>query len=814
MTMILSPKSREYFKFLQAKVSQGMARYASGIPYFLDDDPVVKNYEIIREVLFDGAPIKNVCQSHQLSRSQYYQKEDRFVSHGLAGLFPEVKTLAYSAELERLIVMVSKARPSLSQQAMLRVAQAVPITCQVADIESVSQILASYGRSASDQPADLTFWSRIQRSLNQLCRLKQGLIRGRDKKQRKKTFFQDGDFYHKRLELLRELFFDRSIVIKEICLQYGISLTSYYRLVEDYRLFGPWAVIAANLPGKEAMSSGTELNIILQKLRHPSFSAQQMVKVLKLRCSRYAVNRVFTRWGLTDKNRAPVALDHYCSMDTTEDKPFTSITSAYHLYSEQTLLESRRINRHFELLCKKMQTHAYHLCDPGPLILASFVNDLGVVQAMESYGPPRLRGKELSNLALLNVFRILGGYRRINHLSNNRDRSVALASGLGMFGTRSRYYQDSVEFKFDQLHCLRCDLINRAKELGLVQGMKIAFDFHFKAFFGKHSKDKGVGKGPDKSGDLVAGFRPHVAWDLATNTILSMTYYHGGVRAPGILEQYCEQHIFPLFDPRAIQEIYMDSEYTKEASLQYFKQIRCPNGDIYLCLKKNKQIKKLIAPALASEDGWEKHDEEDEIKAIEVRLPNSQLALKIVILKDLKTGKNIRCFGSTNTKLSSQDMLKKYRYRWLIENGLKDLVYSYFLDEIYGHDPQKIEFEFYCVMVARLTYEHFLKQLGGEHYHHEDGNKTTLQTMRSLLFEKRNFSLQQGSNGNFVLTLLDSNGNDLERHVAAMLDKRMKQGKNRVLWWGNRGLTLRFDDQYKPEKVSSQLPKKMSGKDG
>jgi hypothetical protein len=47
-----------------------------------------------------------------------------------------------------------------------------------------------------------------------------------------------------------------------------------------------------------------------------------------------------------------------------------------------------------------------------------------------------------------------------------------------------------------------------------------------------------------------------------------------------------------------------------------------------------------------------------------------------------------------------------------------------------------------------------------------------------------------------------------------MLDKRMKQGKNRVLWWGNRGLILRFDDQYKPEKVPSQHPKKMSGKDG
>jgi hypothetical protein len=766
----------------------------------VDDDPVIANYEILRKVWFDSVPIKSVCQSHGLSRSQYYEKEDRFVKHGVLGLFPRLKTLPYSAELERLIVMVCKARPSLSQQAMLRIAQALPLTRDEAELEAVSQILASYGRSISDRAEDGKFFSRIQRTLNQLLQLNKRALKGRSQKQRRKTFFHDADIYHKRLELLRELFFNRLAGIKEICLQYGISATSYYRLVEEYRLFGPWAIIPANLPGKEAMSSATELNIILEKLRYPGCSAQQIVRMLKLRCSKYAVYRVFSRWGLTDKTRGPIALDRYLGSEPSKaDKPFTGIASAYHLYPEQFLLESRRINRHFELICKKMQTHAYHLCDPGPLILAPFVNDLAIVQAMESYGPARLRGKDLSNLALLNVFRILGGYRRINHLSNNRDRSVALASGLGMFGTRSRYYEDSLEFTFEQIHALRCDLISRAKELGIIEGRKIAFDFHFKQFYGEHSKEKGIGKGPAKSGDLVAGFRPHVAWDLAANTILSMSYYHGGVRAPGILEQYCEQHIFPLFDPLAIKEIYMDSEYTKEGSLQYFKQVRCPNGDVYLCLKKNKQIKKFVEPALSNEDGWEKNDKDDESKSIEVILPKTQLTLKIVILRDLKTGKNIRCFGSTNMGLSSEQMLKKYRYRWLIENGLKDLVYSYFLDEMYGNDPQKIEFDFYCVMVARLTYEYFLKELGGEHYHHEDGNKTTLQSMRNLLFEKRNFSLEQDSNDNFILTLLDNNGNGLERRVASILEQRMKQGKNKVLWWGNRGITLQFDDQYKPK---------------
>ena len=736
-----------------------MALYGKNTQYFLEDDPVIRNYEIIRLVWYDRVPIKEVCQRYTLSRTQFYEKENLFVKYGMAGLFPKLSKVFCSQEKERLIVLINKARPSLTQQAMLRIAEALPSTQKDANLDCISQILASHGRSASCQITDKDFWGRIQRTLNELDRLTSSKKNRRNKKRRRETFFCDDDQPHKRLELLRELFYNPSIGIKQACLQFGIAPVSYYRLVKEYRLIGPWAVVPANFPGKEPMSSETELSIILKKLRHPTWSAQTIVNTIKLRCSRFTVNRVFQRWGLNDKSREPIALDHYCQRKSAQTT-FTSKKSAYRTCLEKSLLESRRINRHFELICKKMKTHAYHICDPGPLILAPFISELGIVQAMESYGPPQLRGQELSNIALLNVFRILSGYRRINHLNNNQDRSVAFASGLGLFGSRSRYYQNTLKFKFNQLNSLRCDLVTRAKELKIIDGTKIAFDFHFKEFFGKHSKEKGIGKGPAKSGDLVPGFRPHVAWDLVTNTILSMTYFHGGKRAPSILEQYCEQHIFPLFDSKAIREIYMDSEYTKEASLYYFKHVRCPNGDVYLCLKKNKQIKKLIEPAMTNEDEWKKKDKDDEFKEINVILPKSRLPLKIVILRDLATRKKIRCFGTTNTSLSPEDLLEKYRYRWIIENGLKDLVYSYFLDEIYGIDPEKIEFEFYCIMVARLAYEYFLKELGGEHYRHEDGNKTTLYTMRNLLFEKRNCTLEQSSKGNLILTLFDSNGNE------------------------------------------------------
>jgi hypothetical protein len=76
--------------------------------------------------------------------------------------------------------------------------------------------------------------------------------------------------------------------------------------------------------------------------------------------------------------------------------------------------------------------------------------------------------------------------------------------------------------------------------------------------------------------------------------------------------------------------------------------------------------------------------------------------------------------------------------------------------------------------------------------------------MRNLFFGKRNFTLHQDPDNNLVVTILDSSGDDFEQRAVTMLADRMAQGKNMVLWWGNRGIVLKFENQYKPAKVSGQ----------
>ena len=809
--MILPAASIAYFRMLGSKVTQGMACSYSETPYLLEQDPLIEHYEALRQVWLGSVAVKQVCLEYQLSRSSYYEMEERFMRYGLAGLFALPPTAAaQQPALEQLLLIVRKCRPSVSQTALLRIAQAVPVTREAADAETISRILNSHGYGYSSLQTDPDFWARVQRSLVELTGLTEKPVGQRARERRRESFFVDTDPLHNRLECLRELFFNPKAKIYETCVRFNISLTTYYRLIQEYRLYGPWAIVPANSYGKrESIAEELQLKIILEKLEHPTWSGKQIVESNKLRCSRHVVNRVIKRWGLQEKQRPAIALDRFMEIAKLEtQQPFRPIKTARELLPQKMLLKTRRINRHFELICKKMKTHTYHVCDPGPFILAPFVNDLGIVQSFESYGPPKLRGKEITNLALLNVFRILAGYRRISYLSDNRDRSAAFASGIGLFGSSSRFYEQSTEFKFDQLHKMRCDLVAQAKQLGIIEGLKLGFDFHFKGFYGKHAQEDGIGKGPNKAGDLVPGFRPHVAWDLAANVIVTMAYYQGGVRSQTIVRQFCEQNIYPRLDPLAIKEIYMDSEYTKEADFYYFTQMTCKNGDIYVCLKRNPQIKKLTAPALQEQEGWlaSPSDKEDEYKTVHVVLPQTKLPLTIVILRNRKTKEHVRCFATTDSRISAEELLKKYRYRWIIENGLKDLVASYYVDEVFGKDPEKIEFELYCVMVARMAYEYFLKELGSSYLNKQDGNKYTLGSMRNLLFEKRNCTIEQNADGDILLTILDSEMTGVTDAASKMLMRMKEEGKNKVLWWNNRSLVLRASDQYAGLKCPADSP--------
>jgi hypothetical protein len=150
MDMILSPGSIRYFKLLSSKVTKEMASYHSATPYFIEGDPVINHYEILRKVWLTSIPIKQACLEHQISRSTYYEIEDRFIRHGLAGLFYiPGGGMEQEPALEHLILIVKMCRPSVSQIAILRVAQAVSWSLRESWKDSLRSEVEIHGKKVS-----------------------------------------------------------------------------------------------------------------------------------------------------------------------------------------------------------------------------------------------------------------------------------------------------------------------------------------------------------------------------------------------------------------------------------------------------------------------------------------------------------------------------------------------------------------------------------------------------------------------------------------------------------------------------------------
>ena len=154
----------------------------------------------------------------------------------------------------------------------------------------------------------------------------------------------------------------------------------------------------------------------------------------------------------------------------------------------------------------------------------------------------------------------------------------------------------------------------------------------------------------------------------------------------------------------------------------------------------------------------------------------------------------MRCFGTTFQDLTNREVLERNRLRWPIENGLKDLIHSYFIDHILGKDPEKIETNFYCVQVARLAYENFLQSLDERFVRDSAGYKRTLSTFRYLLFGRHNCKIRRRGD-HLELTYLDMEQGELQSAIGRLLQSRSEHGFNRGTYWENLGLKVNFENQ-------------------
>jgi len=82
-------------------------------------------------------------------------------------------------------------------------------------------------------------------------------------------------------------------------------------------------------------------------------------------------------------------------------------------------------------------------------------------------------------------------------------------------------------------------------------------------------------------------------------------------------------------------------------------------------------------------------------------------------------------------------------------------------------------------MMARMAYEYFLKELGRAYLNKEDGDKYALSSMRNLLFEKRNCTIEQNADGDILLSILDSEMTGVTHAASTMLMRMKEEGKSK-----------------------------------
>ena len=589
---------------------------------------------------------------------------------------------------------------------------------------------------------------------------------------------------------------DKKRQIRPVLRQFGIHQNRYYELKKRYMLYGVWALV--DLVHKcrvgEKISPELELKIIEERLMDPSLSAQKMIKELKLKCSRANVLKIYARWHLaTYKKAIPIRGLVSIPVQKIKEEPSEMIErSARSRFPDLIRQASLKVNIDFSKFLKFLSYRRVPISNPGAIIMAPFLEQLGIVEALHTYGPSTYRTMDITNNILINVLRIIVGFSTINEFTLNTDHSVAIGSGLLVTGSKSRFYDSFDELRFQHLQKLRNDAAVRAKELGIIEAKEIAIDYHCDQSDSRFPHDKSLSKAPDKNGNLVYAHRPQILWDSITNSIINIAYCEGRSRAPSALYNFLEENLFKIIAPAAIAEIYTDSEYTGERQLVYL--IIRSKASVTMCLKQNKKIKKWKEETLKTAQ-WRPYEKKYRLASRDYCLPETGKPFRFVVKQNIETNE-IRCFGSTHTDLSPEKILDYYHIRWPVETGIKDLIENYFLNNPPGTSPEKVEVHYYCVMLARLVFDFFLSVFCEPKFKIAPEWECVISTIRTTLFSNQNCELSLLESGDLQLAYLDGDPLGIKKHLKLLLDKRTEVGLNQVSWWGNRSIKIKIEDRF------------------
>ena len=705
------------------------------IPYPFFDKACIR-YEALRSALVDGNDMQKILQDYGLTEYAYQKSFSAFMRYGVCGLIgidSKFITEDLPVDVERMILILKKARSSIPATKMVTILKGFNHNLS---LSIMRHIYASHGWAIGTKPyTKIDFWSLNLKVM--------GLSKLRIKALNKRSFFHKKD----KLQTLIEVF--RTLESRGITKRYPGSRVSFEQHKKSFLVLGLLGLLdKARSPFRNSkLGFAEEGKIILSKIQKPEKNEAYFLKILeskKILVSPTCLTNVFTRWNVGNFQSKFVGdLNRFLKLKDFDESYKLPVTS-----EPLPQVSPIRLDKGFIAFLQELGQKTIPLANPGIFLFLPYLNRLNIFEkASTLMDLDPQQGYSWFSLLLLNLGRIFQGISSLSKACKIQELSLPVMAGLVSMPCNDSLLNGLASIGESELLKLRQHLTRTAKQYGLIQGRRIAFDFNMRDFTGDDVNLKNIGKGPSPKRKICfPGFRPHIAWDVDTETPIAIEFRNGKARATTTIKRYVLELLQQAIGNQGVEHIYLDSEYTAEHVWRFI--VDSPDGlgaDLTMCIKQNRRVKKFINAFLETNPTWLFFDEHHTYSEQTFEIPIRETSKKLrCVLKRKEDKGQLRCFGSTISGLDSKDILDEYRSRWTVENGIKDLINNYYLDNIPGIEPHRINVHYFVVTLARVLYE--MLCLDYQDARNPDKTKKTLDTLRSEFLTGSNAVLSRQKN--------------------------------------------------------------------
>lgn len=754
-------------------------------PFF---DPACVRYEALRAVSYDMEYPETVISKFGITEYEFRKSRSAFFRHGTAGLvgLDSKKIIEdFPTEVERMIFVLKSARPWIPATKMTTLLKGFNHDFPV---RLVRHLYASYGWALGTKPYTNIDFGSLNLKTVMLARLRETRLGRND-------FFNVND----KLQTLLEVF--RTLDERGVTKRYPGSRVSFEQHKRNFLSIGLLGLADRARPPfrNSKLGFAEEGRIILSKIQNPDKKERHWLGILKSKKIRVAptcLTNIFKRWDTENfQSRFVGDIARLLQEESADEPAPPDLMSAG---------EPMRLDRGFVAFFESLKDRRVPLSNPGIFIFLHYLNRLKIYEraaALTDIDPAE--GYSWFSFLLLNLGRIFRGISSVSKACRTSEISLPAAAGLVAMPCNDSVLNGLAEIGDTALLQLRQYLTKAAKSNDLIKGGKIAFDFKMRDFTGDDVALKNLGKGPSPKRKICfPGFRPHIAWDAETGAPISIEFRNGRARATTTIKRFVRELLKDSLGTRAVEHVYLDSEYTAEHVWKYV--VDPENGlgaDLTMCIKRNKKVKKKIDSFLETNPTWVWFDDEHTHaeQTFDIPIGGSDKTLRCVLKRNEKNG-SMRCFGSTVPHYDSITILKEHKTRWKMENGIKDLVQNYYFDHVPGIDPHRINVHYFVVTLARILYEMF----SGEYADicNSDNTVKMLDTLRPEFITGTN-ALMTRKNDTLVIKWTDAFPEKRHRALKSLFDRLNENCDNGLPFLG--GIKIRYEiGEPRPESLRNR----------